>query len=375
MVESHWARGYDLILHSEIAVPGATPCPPQPMADIRITRGSVPRTRGAMVSIGPDHSLLLDLDPTVRFRCTADSVIVDPLPGANPARVSALLIASALPACLWARREPVLHASALVPAGASRAVAICGGSGSGKSTALEAMLARGAKAVGDDTVRVVSTGDTLVVSGLAAAYRRRRSAHDEHRETLPVAPDRQCARTPLEAIFLPRRAGEGEVPRFESVIGIAKLPALLSQRHRPAMPEALGIEAELLPQFVRLAALDVYLWFRPPGPLLLSDAELAFLEKVARRAGMNERRWQRLPDFVSTEAEGSYVIFSIPSGNYVALNSSANTIWEALADPTTEATLIDVLSGRYKVDHDTAAAAVTRTLRSLADLELVRVAT
>lgn len=50
------------------------------------------------------------------------------------------------------------------------------------------------------------------------------------------------------------------------------------------MAEALGIEAQLLPQFARLAALDVYLWFRPPGPLDLSDEELAFLEKVARRA-------------------------------------------------------------------------------------------
>lgn len=214
MVESHWGRGFDLILHSEIAVPGAAPCPPQSMADIRITHGPVPGTGGAMVSAGPDHSLLLDLAPTARFRCTADFIVVEPLPGADPARLSALLIASALPACLWARGEPVLHASVMVPAGASRAVAICGGSGSGKSTALAAMLARGAKAVGDDTVRIVSVGETLVASGLAAAYRRRRSAQDQDRETLPVAPDRQCARAPLEAIFLPRRAGEGEAPRF-----------------------------------------------------------------------------------------------------------------------------------------------------------------
>ncbi|MES1973394.1 MAG: PqqD family protein [Pseudomonadota bacterium] len=89
---------------------------------------------------------------------------------------------------------------------------------------------------------------------------------------------------------------------------------------------------------------------------------------------MNERRWQRLPDFVSTEAEGSHVIFSIASGNYIALNSSANAIWEALADPVSEATLVDVLAGRYEVDRETAAAAVTRTLRSLAELELVKAA-
>lgn len=283
MVESHWwARGYNLTLQSEIAVPGAVQCPPQPTADIRITYGSVPWTGRSMISTGSDHSLLLDLAPDARFRCKAESVIVEPLPGANSARVSALLIASALPACLWLRGEPVLHASALVPAGSSRAVAICGGSGSGKSTALEAMLARGAMAVADDTVRIVSTGGALIASGLAAAYRRRRSALDEHRETLSITPDQQCEYAPLEAIFLPRRADEDGVPRFERLTGITKLSAVLSQRHRPAMPEALGIEPQLLPKFVRMAALDVYLWFRPPGPLALSNEELAFLEKVAR---------------------------------------------------------------------------------------------
>lgn len=373
MAERHWARGYDLILQSDVAVPGAAPCAPQPVADIRIVQGSVPATGGGAVSAGPGHSLLLDLAPTARFRCTADAIVVEPLPGASPARVSTLLIASALPASLWLRGEPVLHASVLVPAGTSRAVAICGGSGSGKSTALAAMLARGARVVGDDTVRVVANGDTVMVSGLAAAYRRRRHAGDEERETLPVAPDRQCARAPLAAIFVPRRAGEGEAARFERLTGVARLPALLAERHRPAMPAILGIEAEILPQFSRLAALDIYLWFRPPGPLILSDAELAFLEKVARRPAMDYRRWQRFPEFVTTMVEGSHVVFSVTSGNYIALNETANAIWDALANPVTEAALAEMLVARYEVDHDTAAAAVTRALGSLAELELVKV--
>lgn len=89
---------------------------------------------------------------------------------------------------------------------------------------------------------------------------------------------------------------------------------------------------------------------------------------------MSDRRWQRLPEFVATEAEGSHVIFSIPSGNYIALNPTANVIWEALADPVTEAALVDVLAARYAVNRDTAAAAVTRTLRSLAELELIKAA-
>lgn len=87
---------------------------------------------------------------------------------------------------------------------------------------------------------------------------------------------------------------------------------------------------------------------------------------------MTDKRWQRLPDFVSTEAEGSHVLFSMRSGNYIALNSSANAIWEALLDPVTEAVLIEMLTVRYKVDADTATSAVTRTLRSLADLELIQ---
>ncbi|WP_404369447.1 hypothetical protein AB5I39_16755 [Sphingomonas sp. MMS24-J45] len=282
MGEGYWARGYDLILQTDIPVPGATPCPPQPRADIRIARGAVPSIGAGAISAGPHGSLLLDLAPTARFRCTVDSVVVEPFPGADPARVSALLIASALPACLWLQGDPVLHASVLVPAGASRAIAICGGSGSGKSTALELMLARGAKAVGDDTVRIVSAGDAIIASGLPAAYRRRRTANDEERETLPIEPYQQAARAPLQAIFLPRRAAPDDAPRFERLEGVAKLPALLSQRHRPAMPEALGIEGHLLPHFARFATLDLHLWFRPPGPPILSEAELTFLEKAAR---------------------------------------------------------------------------------------------
>lgn len=64
--------------------------------------------------------------------------------------------------------------------------------------------------------------------------------------------------------------------------------------------------------------------------------------------GMSDRRWQRLPDFVATEADGSHVIFSIPSGNYIALNPSADVIWEALADSVTEEALVDARPGRCK---------------------------
>lgn len=87
---------------------------------------------------------------------------------------------------------------------------------------------------------------------------------------------------------------------------------------------------------------------------------------------MTDKKWQRLPDFVSTEAEGSHVLFSVRSGNYIALNASANTIWEALADPVSEESLIETLTTRYAVDRETAAAAVSRTLRSLADLHLIQ---
>ncbi len=282
MGERYRGRGYDLVLHSDIAVPGMMPCPPQSNADIRIVRGPVPSTGTDAISVGPGRSLLLDLTPAARFCCTADTVVVEPLPGADMVRVSALLIASALPACLWLRGEPVLHASILVPAGASRAVAICGGSGSGKSTALALMLARGARAVGDDTVRIVPGEDACIASGLAAAYRRRMSPYGADRELVAIPPDQQCAQAPLQAIFIPQRAKDGEAPWFERLTGVAKLPVLLSQRHRPAMPEILGIEPQLLPHFAQIAALDIYLWFRPPGPPKLSDAELEFLEKAAK---------------------------------------------------------------------------------------------
>lgn len=282
MAERYWGRGFGLILQSEIAVPGASPFRAQPMADIRIALGSVSSSGGEWLSAGPERSLLLDLAPNARFRCTADTVTVEPLSGADAAMVSALLIASALPACLWLRGDAVLHASTFVPTGASRAVGVCGGSGSGKSTALARMLERGARAVGDDTVRIVASGDAFIASGLPAAYRRRISAHGEDRQLVAIAPAQQCGQAPLQAFFVPRRAQDGEMPWFERLSGVAKIPALLSQRHRPAMPEILGSEPQLLSHFAQIAALDIYLWFRPPGPPNLSDDELEFLEKVAK---------------------------------------------------------------------------------------------
>ncbi|MCB0994399.1 MAG: hypothetical protein KDB21_04870 [Acidimicrobiales bacterium] len=77
-----------------------------------------------------------------------DRITVDPDPGADPAAIEVFLLGSCLGAILHQRREFVLHASSFALEGV--AYAICGNSGSGKSTTTAAMLRRGARFLGDD---------------------------------------------------------------------------------------------------------------------------------------------------------------------------------------------------------------------------------
>jgi hypothetical protein len=275
-------RAYDLVIRSELPVPGAVAIARQETCDIEIVRGRID-----VVGCGQQYrrvgdALLIDFPSRARFLCRHDHIEVDEAPGADMDRVTALLIANALPACLWMRHDLVLHASAFAPRGAGAVVAVCGPSGTGKSTALATFVARGAQVVADDTIRVVGGPDGPVASGLPGLYWLKAEADGETRTAVTVAPDRSLSRAPLAALFITMALEGGGRPYFDQVAGSAKLAALIQQLHRPAIGKLLELQTFVLPMLAQAANLPVYRWYRPIGPPVLEEAELDFLTQTIR---------------------------------------------------------------------------------------------
>ena len=87
---------------------------------------------------------------------------------------------------------------------------------------------------------------------------------------------------------------------------------------------------------------------------------------------MSDRIWTRDAECVGTEVEDALVLLDLDGGSYFALNGPAADIWEALAEPVTQAQLVDKLVAKYKVAPEHCAASVARVLDELAGKGLAR---
>jgi hypothetical protein len=238
-----------------------------PVAGAMLGVGAVAHTRIRLADARAMHpgplyrwdaeDLVFTAPDVAEYRLRSDAIQVAPSPGADPQQVSALLIATALPALAWWRRALTLHAAAVVLPGATGAIAIAGPSGIGKSTVAAQLLARGARLVADDSVAIDTVSDGFVASGLAGGYH----LGDAERRFCPVAPDRSLRRAPLAAILLLAR--DARAPSLTPLGPLAAMPCLLAAQHRPRVPAMLGRRAEVLDACARLArAIPVYAWNR-----------------------------------------------------------------------------------------------------------------
>jgi hypothetical protein len=82
--------------------------------------------------------------------------------------------------------------------------------------------------------------------------------------------------------------------------------------------------------------------------------------------------WTRDAECVGTEVEDALVLLDLDGGSYFALNGPAADIWEALAEPVTQAQLVDRLVAKYKVTPEQCAVSVTRVLDELAGKGLAK---
>ena len=218
-----------------------------------------------------------------QFCCRRRSIEVSPDPLGDPQALTELLIATALPAVQWLRGHFVLHAAGLVLPDRSSAIAICGASGSGKSTVAAALLERGAKLVGDDTLRLTNQQSVWCAAGLPGGLFRSVANTPERRFD---AVDRACAvpEAQLGAIVvLGERSAE---PSLVALDGVAALGQLLAMQHRPRVPAILGRHAEVLQMAAGIIRfLPVFAWQRRSDSAGLDDSEFDMLQQCCGNQG------------------------------------------------------------------------------------------
>ncbi len=85
---------------------------------------------------------------------------------------------------------------------------------------------------------------------------------------------------------------------------------------------------------------------------------------------MNEKLWHRNDDWIGSEIDDAFVMVNIDTGKYVALNRTANVVWQNLAEPTSQPTIERAMCAAFDVSTDDCHNAVTRLLGQMRDLQL-----
>lgn len=81
--------------------------------------------------------------------------------------------------------------------------------------------------------------------------------------------------------------------------------------------------------------------------------------------------WQRSDDWVGSQIDEQFVMVHIDSGKYLALNETANAVWQQLETPASVAQIVDGLTQTFDVDPDAAAQSVNALLDRMEGLGLV----
>ncbi len=259
--------GFNQILDSDLLIPGAIP------SDQSTARG-----QSIYIGYGPEHldataplysvqddTLLFHAPEVANYRCTPDTIEVRPCPGSDHEWVTSLLIATAIPAALWMQGRFVLHAAAIVPKGASHAIAIAGTSGVGKSVLARQMLEQRASLLADDSVALEITAAGIIASGLPGGIHRRSGQGDE-RCFEPVASHLSVRSAPLGAILLLEDfADTFASTALNKVLACEKI---IAHQHRPRIPAALGRIGPVLAQATIIAdRIPVFIWRRREGEM------------------------------------------------------------------------------------------------------------
>ena len=242
---------FGLRIRSAFDIPGAIAVSDEAPVDLTIATGNVP---AAGLATDFPYTLVEDgfvfaAPDVARYQYHANErrIVVDPLPSSDPEMVGALLIATMLPATIWAQGGFVLHAAAAIPPGGTHAVAIAGPAGSGKSTLLERMIAAGWTVLGEDSLALEVQGDAVLASGLPGILWLCDTPDRNVRRALPIPPRQQTARAPLAAILHITTASTGDETVIVPLLLPQAIETILGNRHRPGLAWLMRIDAGALP--------------------------------------------------------------------------------------------------------------------------------
>lgn len=283
--------GFGHPIVSDLQVPGAlarTDCDDARAVALEIVLRPEHRPGGDPLYCLDKDALLFSPAGVGQYRCHTDRIEVTPEPGFDPARLSDLLISTAIPAVQWMRGHFVLHATALVFTGRNNAIAICGISGSGKSTVAAQLIARGANLLADDSLRLSCDASIWHAAGLPGGYFLSTRGGTERR-FVTVDAKRSATEAGIDAIFvLGSRAAH---PSFRRLDGPQAVMQLLAMQHRPAFPALLGLRSGMVHLAAQVAgALPVYAWQRGSAGPELDSAEWAMLQGAATGKGDGNER-------------------------------------------------------------------------------------
>lgn len=246
--------GYGLTIATQVPIPGAMRATSTEAPDIDVDYGAPPHWAERQ-AWGPYRVADADLfDFTMagvaRFTCRhRRQITITPDDRADESDIAAMLVATALPALLWARGEIVLHAAAARAADASHGWLAAGASGSGKSTRLLSAVQHGASAIADDSVRLRLVDGEVLASGLPGGTFVRRAGENDRRDFQAFADGRQLRECPVDTLLL--CPDEVQAGADRKVNG---LTALLRHRHRPRIAQLLRTEPVLLSPLAAIAA-------------------------------------------------------------------------------------------------------------------------
>jgi len=218
---------------------------------------ALPESLEGGVRVGPYSTArpgaLLRVVPNVGRFLARDGTTIEVFaePGADPAAVDALTHGGVYGALIHQRGELPLHASTLVSPDRTRAVAIAGDSGAGKSTTAFELIRRGWMMLSDDLTRVTIEDGRAIAHPGRATVRLMRDACDafaldvDSLQPAPNWPDKFIANVDrwnepvaLSALFALKRSAEPF--KVTAATGIAAITLLASQTYRLHYVAALG---------------------------------------------------------------------------------------------------------------------------------------